>query len=942
MKPAIFMMCVSSLAALAQNSYSVRPLIGSGSKGDGGPAAAALLDGPYGLAQDTSGNIYISETNAGVIRRVRPDGIIERFAGSGILADGLEGQPALQTDLLSPTALVIDANGNLIFADRMACRIRKVESDGTVHNVVGTGRCAGATSGSPGLGGGTTITDAPALETDVGSVTGLAVDSSGRLVYSDETTNLVRRMDSDGVVRTIAGNGTAGYTGDGSDAASASLRSPRGLAFDRDGNLYIADGENCRIRMVDTSGTISAVAQAGTCGSSPASITGLTYDSETNSLLMASPGVRQVIRVNLSTHAVAVVLGNGKVGVTDTSVALSYSLAEPVGVLAAGGRILVADDTAFHVLSVEGSTVTTFAGTWPQLASYPSPLTARLLRPTGLCFTPDGSLTVLDAGAERILSWSSSDQLTALAGARYPSGFTGGLDGPAISAQIGSPHRVACGANGNVYFTQGNHIRLIDSQGVLKAYLDYVRISTTSSSGTTTTTTSSIDTPDGMVIDSNGRLLFSEASANRVIRYDPSTQTTTVVAGNGLEGFKGDGGAAADARLSSPGDLAFDSKGGLLIADRGNGRIRRVDSDGTIQTIAGSARGFSYDDISGQLATSIGLGSIAGLAVDAEDNIYISEISRISRISVDGRIQVLAGFVSEDDQGTKTYRVQPLNGCDGIAIDTNGRVYLSVRQEGRVVRLLAPGDPGPPPVIFTEGVVSSTGFGGASAAAPGSWIEIYGTNLAASTRPWTNADFQGAQAPTSLDGTSVSIAGQAAFLSYISPSQVNAQVPSTVSAGTQQLTVTTAAGITSSYSLTVETTEPGVFALAASGKQYAGGVLSDGVTFVLPANSISGLVSRPARAGESVTFYGIGFGPVTPRTDAGTIVSQINALDAALSVRFSDAAATVTYAGLAPGFIGLYQFNVTVPSGVSGDAVPLTFALAGKTLSQTLYTAVAP
>src|SRR5271157_1501680 len=136
-----------------------------------------------------------------------------------------------------------------------------------------------------------------------------------------------------------------------------------------------------------------------------------------------------------------------------------------------------------------------------------------------------------------------------------------------------------------------------------------------------------------------------------------------------------------------------------------------------------------------------------------------------------------------------------------------------------------------PPAIVAGGVVTATGFGRFTAVAPGSWVEIYGANLAAGTRSWRSADFNGAQAPTSLDGTSVSIGGQAAFLDYISPLQVDAQVPSNVAAGPQQVTVTTAGGTSAPYAITVNAEEPGLAApppLNIGGKQYVAAFLPDG------------------------------------------------------------------------------------------------------------------
>jgi uncharacterized protein (TIGR03437 family) len=189
----------------------------------------------------------------------------------------------------------------------------------------------------------------------------------------------------------------------------------------------------------------------------------------------------------------------------------------------------------------------------------------------------------------------------------------------------------------------------------------------------------------------------------------------------------------------------------------------------------------------------------------------------------------------------------------------------------------------------------------------------------------------------------VTIGGQAAFIDYISPTQVNAQVPSNVGAGSQPVVVTTASGASSPYSITVNTMQPGLLAPASfniGGKQYVTALFSDGKTYVLPPGAIAGLTSRRAQAGDVITLYGVGFGAVTPDIPAGQIVQQSNQLKSQLHVLFGQSEATITYAGLAPNAVGLYQFNVVVPSIAAGDTVPLTFSLEGASGTQTLYTAV--
>jgi uncharacterized protein (TIGR03437 family) len=247
------------------------------------------------------------------------------------------------------------------------------------------------------------------------------------------------------------------------------------------------------------------------------------------------------------------------------------------------------------------------------------------------------------------------------------------------------------------------------------------------------------------------------------------------------------------------------------------------------------------------------------------------------------------------------------------------------------------------PSIATGGVVSASAFGGFTSVAPGSLVEIYGSNLASDSRSWASSDFNGTAAPTSLDGTSATIDGQPAFINYISPTQIDIQVPSNVLSGPRPLVVSTVGGKSATYTLTVNATQPGFLAppsFVVGAKQYVVALFSDG-TYALPTGAISGLASRPAKPGDVLVFYGVGFGPVTPAISAGQIVQQSNSLLNNLQLSFGVMTATLNYQGLAPGYVGLYQFNVVVPNVAASDLVPVTFTLAGTIGTQTLYIAVA-
>jgi uncharacterized protein (TIGR03437 family) len=193
-----------------------------------------------------------------------------------------------------------------------------------------------------------------------------------------------------------------------------------------------------------------------------------------------------------------------------------------------------------------------------------------------------------------------------------------------------------------------------------------------------------------------------------------------------------------------------------------------------------------------------------------------------------------------------------------------------------------------------------------------------------------------------LDGVQVVIGGQKAFVEFISSGQVNAQLPSSIGTGPTQITLTNGNLTSAPFNITVNTTQPGLLAppsFKIGGNQYVVAQFSD-LTYVLPAGSIAGVTSRPARPGETIVIYGIGFGSVTPFIPAGQIVTQSNQLSMPLQVLFGQTPAQTPYFGLAPNFVGLYQFNVVVPSVSNNDLVPLTFNLGGVPVPHALFIAV--
>jgi uncharacterized protein (TIGR03437 family) len=581
------------------------------------------------------------------------------------------------------------------------------------------------------------------------------------------------------IISTVAGDGAAGYSGDGGFAPQAKINDPRGVALDAQGNLYIADFANNRVRKVTPGGIITTVAGTGTAGYS----------------------------------------GDG-------GPATAAALNGPIRVaLDSSGNLFIADTYNYRARKVAAATgiITTVAG--------------------------NGSATY------------------------------SGLGGPAVDASIDGLGDVEPDTAGNLFITSGSFILKVDTSGTL-----------------------------------------------------------TQFAGNGVQGFAGDGGPATQAELGGAVCAKPDSSGNLFITDQGSNRIREV-SNGIITTVAGNGvNGFGGD---GGLATAASLSAPACTSVDAAGNLYIADNgnNRIRVVLAGGVIETvagngIAGFAGDGGPALSA----EMSGPHGVAITSSGAVYFADDSNERI-RMLTPVLQ--PPSIGVGGVITASAFGGFTSIAPGDWIEIYGSNLAPTTRTWSSADFSGNSAPTELNQTLVNIGGKSAFIDYISPLQVNALVPSDAPTGLQQLTVTNAAGTSPPYNVTVNPTEPGLLAIPSfniNGIQYAVAMFTDG-DFALPAGVISGITSRPAQPGDALTLYGLGFGPVTPSMQAGRIVGQLNTLASNFTISLSGAAVSVQYDGLAPNYTGLYQFNITVPDIASGNA-PLTFTLGGQSGTQTLYVAI--
>ncbi len=697
----------SVIREVAAGSGVITTIAGNGtpgSIGDNGPATSAQLFYPAGIALDASGNLYIADYENYRIREVSAiTGMITTVAGNGQYGYTGDGGLATSATLGGPYGVAVDAAGNLYIADTYNNVVRKVAAGtGTISTVAGNGfKSSGSEGGYSGDGG-------PATSAELYWPLGVAVDIGGNLYIADTYNQAIRKVTAGtGTIATVAGNTSQCNSpgGDGGSATSVALCYPASVSVDNAGKFYFAESSSSRVREV----TISAPAPASTTTAPVFSVAAGTYPNpQTVTLSDSTPGAAIYVTMDgtpATTHSPGY---NGPINVTGTvtvnaiavapgslpsnSVTATFTISSPptsiittvagnglYGFSGAGGPALSAQLAYPHGLTIDSAGNIYFADSTNMVVWQVSAKTGEISIVAGNGTEGDNGDGGLATNAEFI----------------YPLGVAVDSAGNLyISDYFGNTIRKVTAATGTISTIAGSPFRI--------GYPGY-------NGDGGQATAAFLDAPSGLALDSAGNLYIADTNERVVRKITASTGIITTFAGNGSYGAAGDGGPATSAALIAPFALAFDGAGNLYIADGYGGRIRKVAAgSGIITTVAGDGNqnGSSGD---GGLAVNAELDA-PGIAVDASGNLYVSSWpSTIREISAStGIIDKIVGngyAGYSGDGGSAT--VAEISGPQGIAFDAAGNLYIADAGNYRIRKVTFPSPAATPVFSVAAGLYRS-------------------------------------------------------------------------------------------------------------------------------------------------------------------------------------------------------------------------------------------
>jgi sugar lactone lactonase YvrE len=578
-----------------------------------GMGNAARFDRPLGLAADAGGNLYVADSGNHVIRKVTPDGVVSTFAGRAC-EQGSTDAVGREARFRTPTDVAVDASGNVYVADAYNHAVRKITPAGAVTTLAGKVELKGGVT----VGG---FADGKGTAARFRTPRGVAVDSAGNVYVADTENALLRKVLPDGTVKTLAGGvGNAGYA-NGTNAV-ARFSNPQGVTVDASGNIYVADTGNQVIRRVTAAGLVSTVTNGLARFPSPRAVAAdkagnlvvADNDSQTISRIAARGGVT-VLAGRASTHGSA----EGQGGAARFN--------RPCGIVVEHSKRLTVTDNFNHTLRTvtPDGVVTTLAGRAFSMGSADGKGdAARFFWPSGAAQDGAGNVYVADAGNHTIRKVSPEGVVTTLAGG---AGTNGWADGTGGRARFAWPADVALDGAGNLLVAdRANHVirRVAPSGEVTTVAGGAGKAGRADGVGGS----ARFNNPSGVAVDAVGTVYVADTGNHTIRKITPGGEVTTLAGCAGMKG--GADGQGSLARLNGPSDVTADAAGNVYVADRDNHLIRRVTPEGVVSTLGGLPNAMSAADGAGGSAR---FAQPSGVALDSDGSIYVADACN-NRIAV--------------------------------------------------------------------------------------------------------------------------------------------------------------------------------------------------------------------------------------------------------------------------------------------------------------------